>query len=452
MQKRKKNSLEDSIKSAAKKFIEKTKNRETLIISHFDTDGITSAAIMIQALKRLDRRFSVKILKSLEGKFIHELPQYSQDKVILFLDLASASLNHIKKAGIKDVFIIDHHELVQQIPKGIEIINSWLNDKKKISSSGLTYLFCNEINANNKKFAKLAILGMIGDLMEKNIEVLENLDNEILNEDIKKIRGLLIYPSTRPVNKVLEYSSQPYIPGVTGDSYGVIELLRQSGIEPLNGKYKSLIEFNEEEMKKLTTSILLRNPKAKNRKMIGNIYLLKFFNKLEDARELSAMVNACSRLGKSDAALRFCLELPNAKKDAEEIHAKYKQHLISGLDFVSRAEKIKGRGFVIIHARDKIKDTIIGTIASILSNSPMYDEGTIITAMAYYEDKIKVSARSVGRNTRNVREILDAAIKELGAGEVGGHEFAAGCIIHKNKEKEFIDLLKKNLEIEMVKI
>jgi len=452
MQKRKKNSLEDSIKSVTKKFLEKTKNKETLVISHFDTDGITSAAIMIQALKRLDRRFSVKILKSLEEKFIRELPQYSQDKVILFLDLASGSLEHIKKAGLKDVFIIDHHELIQEIPEGIEIVNSWLNNKEKISGSGLTYLFCNEIDSDNKRFAKLAVLGTIGDLMEKDIKTLENFSGEILNGDIKKIRGLLIYPSTRPVNKVLEYNSQQYIPGVTGDSYGVIELLREAGIEPSNGKYKSLIEFNEEEMKKLTTSILLRNPKAKNRKMIGDIYLLKFFNKLEDARELSAMVNACSRLGKSDAALRFCLELPNAKRDAEEIHAQYKQHLISGLEFVSKAEKIKGKGFVIIHAHDKIKDTIVGTIASILSNSSVYDEGTIITTMAYYEDKIKVSARSVGQNGRNVREILDTAIKELGVGEVGGHEFAAGCIVHRNKEKEFIKLLKKNLEIEMVKI
>ncbi len=451
MQKRKKDSLKDSIKSAAEKFLEKTEGKEILVVSHFDTDGITSAAIMIQALKRLDRKFSVKILKSLEEKFIHELSQHSQNKVILFLDLASGSLEHMKKAGLKEVFIIDHHEVVQEIPDEIEMVNSWLNGEK-ISGSGLTYLFCNEINPKNKKFAKLAVLGMIGDIMEENIKTLEDISGETFNGNIKKKRGLLIYPSTRPVNKALEYSSKPYIPGVTGNPYGVTEILREAGIKPSNGKYKSLMEFNEEEMKKLITSILLRNPKEKNRKMIGNIYLLKFFNKLEDARELSAMVNACSRLGKSEAALRFCLELPNAKKDAEEIHAKYKKHIISGLDFVSKAEKIQGRGFVIIHARDKIKDTIVGTIASILSNSPRYDEGTIITTMAYYDDKIKVSARSVGRNGRNVREVLGSAIKDLGSGEVGGHEFAAGCLVQKDKEKEFLKVLKKNLKIEMVKI
>jgi len=81
----------------------------------------------------------------------------------------------------------------------------------------------------------------------------------------------------------------------------------------------------------------------------------------------------------------------------------------------------------------------------------MYEEGTIITTMAYYRDKIKVSSRNVGRNGRNVREILSNVIKEVG-GEVGGHEFAAGCMIAQDKERQFIDTLKKNLEIELVKI
>ena len=71
--------------------------------------------------------------------------------------------------------------------------------------------------------------------------------------------------------------------------------------------------------------------------------------------------------------------------------------------------------------------------------------------MAHYKDKIKISARGVGKSGKNVREILSNVIKIIG-GEVGGHEFAAGCIISKEKEQDFIDNLKKHLEIEMVKI
>ena len=438
--------LELEIELIANKFIEASSSKEILIISHFDTDGITSATIMIQTLKKLDKRFSLKIVKRLEEETIFNLPQ---EKVILFLDLASGSLEHIAKTNLKDIFIIDHHEIFQEIPEGINIINPHLNGKEELSGSSLTYLFCKQLSGEDKELAKLAILGMIGDSMEKSIDKLNNL---IINDgEVKRKRGLLIYPSTRPLNRTLEYCSDPYIPGITGDSIGVTELLREIGLSPPNGKYKSLIELDDNEMSKLVTAIILKNPRVRNKEIIGDIFLIKFFNKLEDARELSAMINACSRLGESETAIQFCMESMKAKKRAELLHAKYKQFIISGLKFVSETEKLEGNGFVIINAKENIKDTMVGTIASILSNSSIYEMGTIITTMAYYDDKIKISARSVGRNGRNIREILTSIVERTG-GEVGGHQFAAGCMIKREKEEEFIDFLKKSLEIELVKI
>lgn len=441
-----KRDLEKEIELVCERFLEKSKEKEIFIISHFDTDGISSAAIMIQTLKELDKKFSVKIVKSLEEEFIYKLPK---EKIILFLDLGSGILNHLKKAGLKDVFIIDHHEVVQEIPEGVYILNPELYASQKISASCLTYLFCKKISNETKKFAKLAILGMIGDTMEKEID---KINNGILEEgEIKRKRGLLIYPSTRPINRILEYSSYPYIPEVTGNPQGVLEILREAGIKIDNGKCKSLIELETEEMERLTTAIMLRNPKVKINEIVGDIFLIKFFNKLEDARELSAKINACSRYGEPGIALLLCMEVSKAKKRAETIHTKYKQNILSALKIISTTEKISGKGFAIINAKDQIQDTIIGTIASIISNSAMYEEGTIITTLAYYEDKIKVSSRTVGKNGRNVREILARVIETVG-GEIGGHEFAAGCMISMEKEQEFIALLKKNLEIELVKV
>ncbi len=440
-------SLTEQIKQVAKEFLEISKEKEIEVISHFDTDGIASASILTKTLKKLDKRFSVKIIKRLEKEFIEKLPK---EKVILFLDLASGSLDYLRDSNIKNIFIIDHHEISQEVPENIRIINPEIHEKQKISGAGLSYLFCKEIDSKNKELAKLAIIGMIGDRLEKEIGKMNN--GILIDGEVKTKRGLLIYPSTRPLNRTLEFSSNPYIPGVTGDIKGVLELLREVGLNSQKqGGYKSIIELDEKEMQKLTTAIMLRNPKAKSKNIVGDIFLIKFFNKLEDARELSAKINACSRFGETGIAIQLCMENPSAKKKAEAIHVKYKQFLVSGLKYATAVEKIIGKEFVIINAKEDIKDTMIGTITSILSSSPIYDEGTTIFGMANSEDKIKVSARNVGDNGKNVREILSKIIEKIG-GEVGGHRGAAGCLIDQEKESEFIRYLKESFELEIVKI
>src|SRR5690606_34530960 len=244
--------LEKSLEIVSKSFLEEIKGKSIEVISHFDTDGITSASIMVKALKRLDQKFSLKIIKSLDKNLINSI---NKEKVVLFLDLASGNLEDIKEANLKKVFIIDHHELKNtQIPENVEIINPELGRKEKISSSGLTYLFCKKIDEKNSDSAKLAVLGMVGDTLEKEID---KLNHKILEDGkIVRKRGLLIYPSTRPLNKVLEFSSNPLIPGVTGNPEGVTEILRETGILPEKGKYKNLIDLTDQEMERLVTSII----------------------------------------------------------------------------------------------------------------------------------------------------------------------------------------------------
>jgi len=152
-----------------------------------------------------------------------------------------------------------------------------------------------------------------------------------------------------------------------------------------------------------------------------------------------------------EVALGFCLGNKSFKDQANKIYLNYRQSLVSALKYVSETEKLEGKNYIIINAKDKIKDTIIGTVASILSHSPLYPEGKIIIALSYNEDKIKVSARLAGRKGRNVRDILHKVVIPLG-GEVGGHPNAAGCLISKNQEEQFIVELKKVLDVEVVKV
>ena len=158
----------EAIKNLANDFISSTKDKEIIVISHHDTDGITSAAIITKALYRLNKKFSIKIVKQIESEVIKEIKILSQNKIILFLDLASNSFNYLSEIG-GDIYIIDHHEIITEIPKNIKIINPHLFNEEEVSSAGLTYLFAKQLDDNNIDLAYLAVIGMIGDILYKNI-------------------------------------------------------------------------------------------------------------------------------------------------------------------------------------------------------------------------------------------------------------------------------------------
>jgi len=443
--------MENQIKKFSEVFLKKIANKKIHLISHFDTDGITAAAILINTLKRLNKEFSVKILKQLTKEEINNLPK---QKITIFLDLGSNHLKELSKLE-EEVLIIDHHEISnEKIPKNISIFNPHLlKPYENLCSAELTYLLSKSISEENQDLSHLAILGMVGDTMEREISKTRNI---ILNQaNVKIKKGLLLYPSTRPIDKTLEYSSNPFIPGVTGNPKGTYELLKEAGIEKTSKNYSSLIDLEARDMKNLVTAVTLRMPsQEKSSEFIGNLYLIKFLNKIEDARELSAILNACSRMDRPEIALLLCLGNLNARKKAERIYVKYRQHIISGLKYIDKNEKIQGKEYVIINAKDQIKDTIIGTLASILSFSSVYKKGTIIIAMAHNKNKIKVSTRIAGRfskSNRNLKELIEPVTLSLG-GEFGGHKQAAGCTINIEDENKFIDLIKRKLDVELIKV
>ncbi|MBU3923811.1 MAG: DHH family phosphoesterase [Nanoarchaeota archaeon] len=440
-----------------KEFLEFSKDKPIRIISHYDTDGITSATILAKTFKRLDKKFTIRIVKGLEEQIIQQELKRQPKETLIFSDLASGSIEHFQNLQ-EPIFILDHHEIDKtKLNDKIKILNPHLTtspEDNEATGAGICYLFSKAISQENQDLSSLAIIGMIGDRHESN---LSKINQQIVEDahDLQIKKGLVIYPATRPLRRSLEWSTSPYIPGVTGNGPGAMELLRETEIN----YDKSLLDLNEDEMSKLITAVTIR--RAQHNKMediVGNLYLLKFFNTKEDVREISVLINACSRLGHSDIAISYCLENEKAKVKALDIYTQYKQELVSGLKVAEKMEKIKGKGFVILNAKDQIKDVIVGTICSMLSSSPTYNEGTILIGMAYNEDKIKVSARIAGQEGRNLKEILEKTVVAFkiqnpeATAEVGGHHFAAGCLVEREKESLFIEALKKELEIEIVKI
>ncbi len=449
------------------KFKEIADNSDNLfvrIITHYDTDGITSGAIMAKTLYRADIKFHITIVSQLEKKILEELAdefQNSDRGIIFLLDLAG-DFDLIKKINAK-IFILDHHETESSLslPINIFFINPLFFDnsgKDEISGSSLTYLFSKRFNEHNKDLASLAVIGMVGDVMGQDISKINNLILQDSSVEIKK--GISIISSTKPLNKALEFSTEMFIPGVTGDYMGAVEILREAGIKSENGK--NMLNLSKEELSKLVTAIILRIMKSKDSQkdldksreasenLLGNIYTLKFFNRIEDIRELSTLINACGRLDHGDVALGFCLGSAKLKEFAEKIYLERKKHIVDGLNYIKTMNKISGKNYLILNCKDVVRDSVIGTLLTILSFSFEYPPETILVGMANKEvNKIKVSARITRsrKNSVNLRNILAKVCEKTGIqGECGGHPAAAGCLISTQDEENFINALKQELE------
>ena len=275
------------IKEASEKFLSSLENDVFIkIITHLDTDGISSAAIFSKMLYRLDQKFSLTIVKQLEkdviDNIINEVNANSAKSFVVFLDLGSGSLSQIKNIN-SNVLIIDHHYLeenYEELGENIIFINQRIYSEEQISASGLTYLFAKAVDDRNKDLSDLSILGLVGDLLDKEINKIKyNILKDATNSNTIIKKGLPLFASNRPIHKSLELSSTVYIPGVTGSSEGALDLLKEAGIDiKYNNKFKTILDLTKEELSRLITAIILRRADKKDSEdIISNIFLIKFF-------------------------------------------------------------------------------------------------------------------------------------------------------------------------------
>ncbi len=424
------------------------------LVSHLDADGLSSSAIMISALQREGLCFSLTTIRQIDDYALEEIKR-EHYSLVFFLDLGSGSLRKIDEyLKEKEVFILDHHSIESYTTERIHLLNPLLygiDGNSHISGAGVCYLFAKALNPRNMDLAHIALLGAIGDMQESN-GFSSSLNSFILDDAVSsgkievKIGLRMFGMQTRPLDKMLEYTADPYIPGVSGSGEGARAFIEELGIDArLDGKYKKLVQLKEEDMKRLITGIILRRLGSEERPddVLGKIYLLNEESDespMRDAKEFSTLLNACGRLHKPAVGIGSCLRDPLLQKEAIHLLTHYKREIIQGLNwFYAHKDKVlTGDGYAIINAGSSVRDTMIGTLASILSKNNMYREGTVIISFAYTLDGyIKISARSVYNKELDLREMMSSIVEKVG-GICGGHSSAAGALIRQDKEEEFI--------------
>jgi len=446
-------------------FRQKSKDRVVRLISHLDADGICSAAILSNALNNENIPYKLSIVKQL-GEEVLSMLQSEEYQFIIFSDLGAGQLELIKKfLPDKDILILDHHSIEEDLvlPKNIFMVNPHqhgIDGSSEISGSGVCYFFSKTLNDKNVEMSHIAIVGAIGDIQEDN--GFKGINNIIL-EDAKGNGKLRIEKAinwygigTKSLYKLLLYDTSVELPGVTGDETKVIMFLEEAGIDAKkNGEWTKFDDLDEIEKERLITAIVIKRNGLENpHKIFTNRYVFideKPGTHFRDAKEFSTLLNACGRMDKATYGIGACLGDTESKRLAEETLLEYRKEIVSAMRWYEDCNDIpdiieKTNKYIIIKARDHIRPTIIGTLASIISNSKDLTKGTIILSLAYDDKILKVSIRNVGEdNEIDLKELIDKITKSS-FGEAGGHKNAAGAIVPIEHEQEFIDAARKILD------
>jgi RecJ-like exonuclease len=452
----------EHVAKAAQEFRQLDKKDTIRLVSHLDADGITSCSLLVKLLNIDNRTYSLSVIQQLKVEILKEIA-LEPYKTVVFSDLASGMIEDIKSV-LKDkkVFIVDHHEYnpIEEFGN-VTLVNPHMfgiDGGKEVSGAGVAYLFAKAVDNRMEEYAHIAIVGAIGDMQEEN--GFARINNEILQTAIEKgkikvIRGLRMFGAqTKPLHKVLEYSTDPYIPGVSGSESGAIQFLHHCGINPKNGAgWKKVKDLTEEEMRHMVTGVIMRRlgdgTMTDAADVLGNVYLLRQEEEgspLKDAKEFATLLNACGRLGKASLGIGACIGDKTHKQKALALMAEYKREIVNAMNWFEENKNLehveKGNGYMIINVRDKVLPTIVGTMASIIARGSEVAQGTYILSMAQLIDgSSKVSLRMAGRDDPNIdlKGTMDKIVDGLQNCEAGGHQHAAGAVFPTTMEPLFLE-------------
>lgn len=468
------------------------------IVSHIDADGITAAAVASQALKREGIDHEVEFLKQLDPEAAERL-RSEGNPLVWFTDLGSGLIDHL---GDMDCIICDHHEIPdsgaggspelseEQITDILAFTNAYISMKegpgsavlhlnphlfgrdgaRDISGAGVTYLVGRALSPENKDLAALAIVGAVGDLQSKEARRLTGSNKDIVREGIEAgvVRATtdidLFGRETRPVHKLLQYSSEPSLPGLTGHKNNSIAFLEELGVPQKDGeRWLAWTELELASRQKILSAlaVLLIEKGFGHRaaqSLIGEVYELineEENTELHEAKEFSTLLNSCGRYDKAHLGYRVCMgDRDEGLEKALNMLRGHRRNLVNSLNVV-REMGLTSRDVVqYLDAGDKIPDGIIGIVTNMLLGQKGIDRSMPIISFANSQDdveKIKVSARATPtlvRKSLKLNEVMMNAAESVG-GVGGGHKIAAGATIPVGSKEEFLraaeDMIRKQL-------
>ncbi|MBN2110384.1 MAG: DHH family phosphoesterase [Methanosarcinaceae archaeon] len=428
------------------------KHKEIQLVSHIDADGISSGAIIAKALERAGIGYEMLFVKQLDETIVRDLAD-TNPELTIFTDLGSGQIGHITGYGLNAI-VSDHHRPQGDMDLHLNPHLFGANGSFEISGSGTTFILANQLG-NNRDLADLAIVGCVGDMQYRKYGKLVSLNREILEGNpsfiIPKTDISLYGKQTRPVFKMLQFSSDPYLPGLSGNEDACVDFLHRIGLRSSNDeKWRRWIDLTEEEKVRVTSSLLQYSVQKgissyNINRLVSECYLLlqeSEGTEMRDASEYATLLNATGRYMQAGTGMDVCMgDREEAYEDARRLLYEHRRNLVEGLNFVKDKGVIELSHLQFFDAGSSIPETIVGIVAGMSHASN--NRHLPIVAFADKEDGHKVSARGtqelVNRGL-NLSEAISQVCREIG-GAGGGHDIAAGATVPFGKKEEFIEKL-----------
>ncbi|MDK2795537.1 MAG: single-stranded-DNA-specific exonuclease, partial [Archaeoglobaceae archaeon] len=298
------------------------------------------------------------------------------------------------------------------------------------------------------RLGALAIVGSVGDLQDskfgKLVGVNRKIAEKLATKSIEIKKDLRFFgKQTRPLAKMLEYNTDPVIPGLTGNEAGCLKFLSDLGVDP----WSKWIDLSQEAKRKVVSALVrhcmsLGMSYEEIKRISGECYLLiheEEGSEKRDAMEFSTLLNATARYDEAEVGLRVCFGDEKAFSRARTLLQNHRKNLSEGLKLVEEIGITELKNIQFFHAGKDIKDTIVGIVAGM---SLIKNPKKPIVAFAENEEGIKVSARANYRLVEkglNLGKAIKIAAEKIG-GSGGGHSVAAGALIPRGMEEKFLEL------------
>jgi RecJ-like exonuclease len=448
------------------------------VFSHLDADGIAAAGIIAKTLFRLDAKFRIRITQWIDEKIISEITTDRPDLVIL-TDFGSGYLELLnQKIPNQKIIILDHHQTTktEENPNFIHI-NPHLHGidgATDISGSGVAYFVAKAINPRNTDLAPIAIVGALGDMQDRYDQRKLDGPNQLMVNDAVNAKLLNVEKDltffgreTRPIHRTLATTTNPFIPGISGEEDTALEFVSSLNIPLKSGdKLRALRDLTEQEKKRLCSALaeylLSKGLHYEITNLIGHIYILcteEPWTSLRDAREFAVVLNSTGRMDRPSLGISLCMgDRSAALEEANRILEDYRKNINKYLSWVSeKPERLRElENLYVVNGEDFVNEKIIGTISSILVSSlPNIEKPLIAYAVVPGEGVAKFSSRTTDVAIRKGINLGDVMrIAEQFGGKGGGHNIAAGAQVPLEKVDEFVktanDLVGKQLKGEKV--